>query len=177
MVRNRGEVIVGVDDSVTGLRTLREAVATARRRGLELRAVRAYTQGWAWDAGPVRCRQAAAVVDKAFAEAMGGIPDDVPVHTTTAVGPVHAVLVEYVRREDDLLVVGTSRRRWWWPFRRSVGRYCAHCAPCPVLVVPPHAAARHLGGRRLWWRLRGGRELASLVAREQTRESAAPGNG
>ena len=108
---------------------------------------------------------ATAVVERAFAEAMGGIPCDVPVRTAAVLGPARTALIESVTREDDLLVVGASRRRWWWPFRRSIGRYCTHRAACPVLIVPPHRAARELGGRRLARRLRARRELSSLVAR------------
>lgn len=174
-VQRAGRVIVGIHPSLTGLRALREATEEARRRGAELCAVRAYppphaatgfdytgTSGisatcgrpWAQSAAGLvwagRRREAGRTVSDAFDEAMGGPPPDVSVRMLTVDGRPHRALVRFASRDDDLLVVGASRRRVWWPFRRSVGRYCATRATCPVLVVPPHEAAREMSGRVRW---------------------------
>jgi nucleotide-binding universal stress UspA family protein len=184
----RGRVIVGVDDSLTGLRTLRAAVAEARCRHRELFAVRAFPfppdrdserraqlayglSGLAgMPLGPspswrqelvAREQQALSVVGHAFSQAMGGVPDQVRVRALAMPGAPGPVLVGTASGENDLLVVGTSlsarRRR---PFRRSVSRYCAARAACPVLLVPPHEFAREAGKHRPWHR----RELENLLA-------------
>lgn len=178
-----GRVIVGVDDSLAGLQALREAAGLARRLGMKLLALRACGPRLAgadfscWpDAGPDPvftrpaprdlCQQLArSLVDHAFSEAMGGMPADVPVDTLIAYGRPYRELTAAVRRDADLLVVGASRHRPWRPFRRSVGRYCAAHAGCPVLIVPPHEAARELD--RTWrsrrW-LKKRRESSTLLA-------------
>jgi nucleotide-binding universal stress UspA family protein len=178
-----GRVIVGVDDSLAGLQALREAVGIARQRGMKVLAVRTcrpVLAGASFDCWPAArqdlvfmppfplqdaCEQLATdFVEHAFSEAMGGIPDDVPVRTIISYErPCHA-LTATARMETDLLVVGASRRHPWWPFRRSPGRYCAAHAVCPVLIVPPHLGIRELD--RVWrpWRwLRRRREFSSLT--------------
>lgn len=172
-------VILGTHDSLTGLRALREAVAAARQRGVELCAVRAYDPprpldqgGTFWPTAPPCAQrssssheQAIAFVNSAFAAAMGGLPADLPVRIRTGAGPAHHVLADAVAGERDLLVVGaTRRRRWWRPCHRSVSGYCASRVSCALLVVPPARAARELGGCTLrWWRVRVRRELAQLA--------------
>lgn len=176
-----GRVIVGVDDSLAGLQALREATGIARRRGMKLLAVRACRPSLAradfscWPAaGPEPaatrssielCEQLArSFVDRVFSEAMGGTPDDVPVDTLIAYEPPPRALTAAARRDADLLVVGASRHHPWWPLRRSVGRYCAAHAGCPVLIVPPHEAARELASTwRPWSWLQKRREFASLL--------------
>src|SRR4051812_47328415 len=83
-------VIVGVEESVAGLRALRSAVAVARRRDANLYAVRAGTfasprlgqepGNWQVDIE----REAAATIQRAFGAAMGGIPRDVEIWVYTA---------------------------------------------------------------------------------------------
>ena len=141
-------VIVGVDDSLAGLRALRLAVAEARRRGAVLHAVRAYVPsvGWSAELAPgyrQLDKEEKALVASAFAEAMGAFPEDVPVVTAVLMEWPAAALVAYADRDDDLLFVGTSQRRW--PRRlmhRSVSRYCVARARCPVVVVPADAFAK-----------------------------------
>lgn len=189
-----GRVVVGVSDSLTGLRALREAVGAARLRGQELRAVRAYPEprtssGYyasaaglpgvpaavasdvaSQEARLLRAegeRHAREVVGQAFAKAMGGLPDDVEVSIVTYQGPPRRMLVGAARAEQDLIVVGTTRRSWWCPFRRSLSGYVSGRAQCPVLAVPPSAAADTLVGygplRRWAWRHRAlPRELSDL---------------
>jgi nucleotide-binding universal stress UspA family protein len=172
-----GRVIVGVDDSLAGLRALREAAGLARRFGTQLvalRACRPSAPGAAlscWPAaGPEAvpvdlCEQLArCYVDHAFREAMGTIPRDVPVEILVDYHPARQALTAAARDDADLLVIGESRRHPWWPLHRSVGRYCAAHARCPVLIVPPHQAAREPSlTRRPWDRLRKQREFAALL--------------
>ncbi|MDP9795199.1 nucleotide-binding universal stress UspA family protein [Catenuloplanes nepalensis] len=149
-------VIVGVSPSLTGLRALRLAVAEARRRGVPLRAVRAWDLDGT-DAVYVRGRDAARqLIRECFADALGGMPPDVQINSVTVLDRPGAALVDYAR-EDDVLFVGRTPQRWWRRvFRRSVAGYCVSHAVCPVQVVPPDAFARQ------WQR----RNVADAISRE-----------
>jgi nucleotide-binding universal stress UspA family protein len=175
-----GRVVVGVDDSPAGLRTLRAAVSQARQRHQELVAVRAFrlprdpeaqrSVRLAWVlAGPgepavparewlheVALRQRHAMhPDRCGVRAgHGEIPDAIPVRVRLSSGPPGPLPVGAACHEMDLLVVGISASHRWWPFRRPVGRYCAAHATCPVLLVPPPELAREAGGRHRPWRRR-----------------------
>lgn len=148
-------MIVGVDGSLAGLRALRVAVAEARTRAAVLHAVRA----WQYEpvAGPATglCareaqRAAGEAIVSAFAEAMGGVPDDVAVRGVVVNGTPGDALTRYADRDDDLLVIGRGQHgRLARLLRPRVGRYCATHASCPVLVVPPDAFAREASRRRL----------------------------
>jgi nucleotide-binding universal stress UspA family protein len=143
----RPRVVVGIDESLAGLRALRFAVAETRRRNAELHAVRAWTfNGTARSAYIMvdeHRRAAAAMIEDAFGEAMGRMPDDIEVLMTTVVGSPGRSLVKYADLDTDLLVLGaTGGSRLVRLLRRSVPRYCAARAVCPVLVVPPSAFAR-----------------------------------
>ena len=137
--RPLGRVVVGVDDSLAGLRALREAVDLARDRGMQLRAVRTYrlvSQASWLDIGPVPGfvpappeadpapkRAAAAVVAHAFEDAMGGVPRDVTVRVVLGTGPLNRALTAEACQEADLLVVAAPGHRLrWWPHQRSVAR-------------------------------------------------------
>ena len=178
-----GRVIVGVDDSLAGLQALREAVGIARQRGTGVLAVRTYDHSLpsesSFDCWPVAarspafmsappsldvCEQLARVfVGHAFSEAMGGVPDDVPVDIVITYEPPHRALTAAAELEADLLVIGASRQHPWWPFQHSPGRYCAAHAICPVLIVPPHQGVRELNRTsRSWHWLRRRREFSSL---------------
>jgi nucleotide-binding universal stress UspA family protein len=177
-----GRVIVGVDDSLAGLRALRQAAEIARERGMEVLAVRAcrpLTGETSFDCWPVATRAlfipptplqdlsgqlAREFVDHAFCEAMGGIPRDVPVRTIISYEPPHRALAVTALHETDLLVIGTSQHHHWWPFRHSPGRYCAAHAVCPVLIVPPHQGICELNRTaRPWHWLQRRREFSSLT--------------
>jgi nucleotide-binding universal stress UspA family protein len=186
---DRGRVVVGVDTTLSGLHALRLAVAEARVRGLALHAVRAWgptpadqpahddvpSPGFgparrppADAAGPAGrtppAALAAAIVDRAFAETMGGEPPDIPVRTILVPDLPGPVLVEYACRDNDLLVVGAGRRRF--PRRlcgSRVVRYCLRHASCPVLVVPPPPLTRAGSPKSLIRQLR--RELDDLTYR------------
>jgi len=186
---DRGRVVVGVDTTLSGLHALRQAVAEARVRGLALHAVRTWgppapdqltldpaavpgvglvrrppAQGPDGPAGhPRPAALAAAIVDRAFAETMGGEPPDLPVRTVVMPDPAGPVLVEYACRDNDLLVVGAGRRRFPRLRGSPVVRYCLRHASCPVLVVPPPPLTRAGSPkallRQLW------RELDQLADR------------
>jgi nucleotide-binding universal stress UspA family protein len=171
-------VVVGVDDLPAGLRALRAAVAQARLMQRELLAVRAFvapydrdrvrttSPGWPLLGPPIepspdpqhliaaRERDALNAIERAFAQAMGGIPDNVAVSRIALVGRPGQVLVHAACRDEDLLVVGAPRQRRLRPFRHSIGRYCLDHATCPVLLVPPNALARTVDRMHRPWRWR-----------------------
>ena len=145
-------VVVGVDDSLAGLEALRYAVAEARRRGVTLRAIRAWQFAMPWyeqDAGQHRAAMvdtAAMVMHTAFQHAMGGLPRDVAVEALAIEGPPDKVLVTQADNDDDLLVVGRPGpgRDWRerlgraWHRLTGVSRVDVHCvrlAICPVVTV------------------------------------------
>lgn len=139
------KVVVGVDLGPAGRQALRRAVAEARARRLPLHVVRAWqpdpphlylSPEEQWRYGEATATE---VIDKAFAETMGGTPADLRVCRVLAAGPAGVTLTEQVSG-DDLLVLGGGRRRRWQRLSQTV-RYCLAHAACPVLVVPPPALA------------------------------------
>jgi nucleotide-binding universal stress UspA family protein len=143
-------VVVGVDDSLSGLEALRFAVAEARRRGVGLRAIRAWQPTTPWhvpDAGQYRAAMvdaAAMVLHDAFQEAMGGLPKDLAVEALAVDGPTARVLVDQAGGEEDLLVIGRPGRGWRARLARAWRRlsggstvdvYCVRTAVCPVVTV------------------------------------------
>jgi nucleotide-binding universal stress UspA family protein len=143
-------VVVGVDDSLSGLEALRFAAAEARRRGVVLRAIRAWQFAIPWydqDAGQLRAEMvdgAAMVLHNSFQQAMGGLPTDVVVEAVAVEGPPAAVLVRQAGEEGDLLVVGRPGRGWRQRLRRArrrlaglqrVDLHCVLSATCPVVTV------------------------------------------
>lgn len=150
-------VIVGVHDSLTGLAAVREATRLARALGWPLRAVRASAcpqaearSGWgpaqAWTASPSPSvweaaeRQSQDFIRQAFGSALGGLPEGIPVEAVVTFAPPWEALLGCAAK-GDVLVVGASRQGWQ-PLHRPVSAYCAAHAPCPVLIVPRHPAAR-----------------------------------
>jgi nucleotide-binding universal stress UspA family protein len=168
----RPRVIVGVDESMAGLRALRVAVEEARRRGASLHAVRAWTAPATWGGVGVpvwRQEMTAGAVEeirRAFDEALGGLPRDLTVVLVTGEGPAGPVLSRHAYRDSDLLVVGARRPgllgRVGRLLRPSIARHCLAHAGCPVLVIPPDSFARTAGRRGAGREL--GRELSELTA-------------
>ena len=147
-----GRVVVGVDGSPAGLQALRWAAAEARRRGVELCAVRAWCPATAWPGVAVEdwrpsiaARRPRASCARPSAPRWGAIPADLRVQAWAVEGPVAQTLIGYAHGHDDLLVVGASVRRW--PRGDRVARTCLRRAPCPVVVVPAPALARAGRGR------------------------------
>ncbi|MFF1356308.1 universal stress protein [Streptomyces sp. NPDC058297] len=144
-----GQVVVGVSDSLGGLAALRAAVEQARRSGRVLVAVLAWEppegevlyarrpdQQWArqWHGA------ALARLDRAFAEALGGPPQDVDLVRRVVRARPGRALCDTVAGPDDLLVIGVHPRRMW---RGRIHRYVVARAGCPVLTVPAPPLARH----------------------------------
>jgi nucleotide-binding universal stress UspA family protein len=147
---NVPRIFVGVHGSVGSLHALRGAVTEARRTGGVLYSVIAWSAPGgdmldrripdahlrhAWRHAALRRLRAA------WNDALGGVPDDLPVHLLTEQGRPGWVLTGLADTEDDLIVVGSGRRGL---AHRSVARYCVAQSRCPVLVVPPPALARGL---------------------------------
>ncbi|HEV2347619.1 MAG TPA: universal stress protein [Actinocrinis sp.] len=120
-------VFVGIDRAIPGLAAVRYAVDEARRRGAPLHAVRVAARLTLLETTQI---------DAAFAEALGGFPDDVVVHREVLVGPVAETLTNRARNSTDVLVVGTDGGRWRAFGSGSISRACVRKARCPVLVVP-----------------------------------------
>jgi nucleotide-binding universal stress UspA family protein len=147
-------IIVGIDDSPSGLRALQWAVSEARNRQAQLVAVRSWALGLPRHGGrhhrhPVHPhvvvffkgaeqREASAkLVGDAFWAATGGQPCDVTVTVRTPEGDPGAALTGIAIRHGDLIVLGRRHRPNWWHARQgSVSRYCRSHAGCPVVLVP-----------------------------------------
>ncbi|MFB9235691.1 universal stress protein [Plantactinospora siamensis] len=136
-------VVVGVTDSKGSRWALAWAVGAARRYGLPLTVVCAYsTTVAAVHPLPVHdCQREAAeeVVRLLFAEVCGGVPADVPVAAVYAMDLPGRALTETAHAED-LLVIGTSGG-----LGGGTRRYCARHTRCPLVVVPRAEAAELLG--------------------------------
>jgi nucleotide-binding universal stress UspA family protein len=140
-------VIVGVQDSVSGLQALRRGVEEARRRGATLYAIRAVNGAAGRYPGSMWHEEltvwAAELARETLVKALGGIPADVGVRSVALEAAAGPGLVGFADRDDDLLVVGDAQtfgiRRLW---SGRVAHYCINRATCPVLVVPPPALAR-----------------------------------
>jgi nucleotide-binding universal stress UspA family protein len=132
-------IVVGVDDTLAGMQALRFAVAEARRRGVVLRAIRAWQYGMPWygpDLAPRHAElvdEAAMTIVNAFQDAMGGMPHDIVVEAQAIEGAPAVVLVDQANSDRDLLVVGRSRRRLFGRLR--VDARCMRSATCPVVTV------------------------------------------
>ncbi|MFE5022196.1 universal stress protein [Streptomyces sp. NPDC056656] len=144
-----GQVVVGVSDSLGGLAALRAAAEQARRSGRVLVAVLAWEppegEGlYARRPDPRWARhwhgEARARLDRAFAEALGGPPQDVDLVRRVVRARPGRALCEAVTGPDDLLVIGVHPRRMW---RGRIHRYVVTHAGCPVLTVPAPPLARH----------------------------------
>lgn len=161
----RGRVIVGIDPSPSGMSALRRAVEEARERDSTLVAVRSWlTQprmyAMAPDLREVDEADTRELVERTFADTMGGVPDDVNVETVVLPDYPGPALVTLADRDDDLLVLGSGRRNRRGSGSRTV-RYCTAWAACPVLVVPPPQLARAVSQRALLRQLR--REIDDLT--------------
>ena len=137
-------IVVGVDGSEGSARALQFALAEARLRGANLKAVSAwhvpaivYEAGWVpaeldLDDYPRFAQEALA---KALADG-GAETSGVEVTTVVTKGQAADVLCAEAKGAD-LLVVGS---RGLGGFRGlmlgSVSQQCAHHAPCPLAIIP-----------------------------------------
>ena len=157
-------IVVGVTGGLANLAALHAAVAHARRSAAPLVAVHAWLPVGgeiAYRRGPcpplleVWRQQARDTLTRAFVDAFGGIPTDLPVESVILRGEPGPTLVAAANHPDDLLVVGSGHRGHLAGFRYgSVSRHCLTRAGCPVLAVPPPALLRELRSSRLPWRAR-----------------------
>jgi nucleotide-binding universal stress UspA family protein len=148
-------IIVGIDDSPSGLAALQWAVDRARSCPAQLVAVRSWALGLPRHGGRHRHvvhprvvlffkgaeqRDASAkLVRDTFLAATGSRPRDVGVTVRTPEGDPGAALTRIAIRDGDLIVVGRRHGPGWWHGHRgSVGRYCRLHASCPVVMVPTH---------------------------------------
>ncbi len=145
-------VVVGVDDTKSGLTAVATAIKLARSHDAKLVAVRAWALGQPRHGGR-RMRHMAhphvvlsfsgsqqnaasrLLVHKVFDVVADGTPTQVAIQTPEC--DPGLALVGIASQPGDVLVVGTNHGH---PVRRlvhgSVSRYCARHAHCPVLVVP-----------------------------------------
>ena len=155
-------VVVGVDDSPTGLAALPWAVRFAWSRGAQLVAVRVWDLGMRRHGGhrgpgngrghvvlafpgAQQRKVAANLTERAF-RAAGGVPGDLDLIIETPEGNPGPVLTGIAAGTEDVLVVGSTRgHRLSRAVHGSVSAYCARHSRCPVTVV---AATRpgHSGG-------------------------------
>jgi nucleotide-binding universal stress UspA family protein len=147
-------IILGVDDSPSGLTALQWAVSQARRDEAQLVAVRSWALGLPRHGGRhhrhlahprvvlffngAEQRDASAkLVRDAFRTATGGQPRDVTVTVRTPEGDPGAALTSIATHDGDMIVVGHEHMPGWRRAHRgSVSRYCRSHAGCPVVVVP-----------------------------------------
>jgi nucleotide-binding universal stress UspA family protein len=146
-------IIIGIDDSPSGLAALQWAVRRARDCDARLVAVRSWGLGLPAHGGRhhrlphpqvvlyfkgVAQRAASAqLIREKLLLAGGGRPRDLDVAVHTPEGDPGAALTSFATGEEDLIVVGHERLPAWRRSRRgSVSRYCWSHAKCPVVVVP-----------------------------------------
>lgn len=146
-------IIVGIDDSPSGLAALRWALSRAGSRRAHLVAVRSWALGLPRHGGR-HCRHlvhprvvlyfggaeqrdaSATLVDKAFRVANDGRPSDVDVTIRTPGGDPGAALTRIASCDGDLIVAGREHVPSWRRARRgSVSRYCCGHARCPAVVL------------------------------------------
>jgi nucleotide-binding universal stress UspA family protein len=150
-------VIVGVDDSESGLAALAAATELARASGAPLVAVRAWALGLPRHGGRrmrhlahphvvlsfsgAEQRLAANVFTrKAFRAAIDGMPAEVDVTIATPNSDPALALVDLAGRPGDVIVVGIRGGHLARSLiHGSVARYCVRRAHCPVVLVPPAA--------------------------------------
>lgn len=137
-------IVVGIDGSPASLEALRFAIAEARLRGSEVKAVTAWhvpaiVYEGAWTAAPVDMsvysKDAEATLRATIDHVLGTDPD-VPITAIMRHGQPADILCE-LAADADLMVVGS---RGLGGFRGlllgSVSQQCAHHAPCPVVIIP-----------------------------------------
>ncbi|MEZ5235686.1 MAG: universal stress protein [Acidimicrobiales bacterium] len=135
-------IIVGVDDSPTGLTALRWALRIAGRAGATVEAVRS----WAYQPLPMQPLASIEEMDHATAQGLAATvaaiaaetDGDVEITTTVVRGPArHALLALVEERHPSLVVVGrrSGHERTAPRALGSVSRRLVDAASCPVAVV------------------------------------------
>jgi nucleotide-binding universal stress UspA family protein len=141
----RGKIVVGVDGSPSSVLALRWAARQAELTGGDVHAVTVWhmptTYGWI---PPVADIDWAGNARTTLGDAMKQALDDIrPEHVRRHVVEGHPVRALLAAAADaDLLVVGSrGHGEFTGMLLGSVAQHVVAHAPCPVLVVPPAAAA------------------------------------
>jgi nucleotide-binding universal stress UspA family protein len=145
-VRAAPRVVVGVDGSPASAAALGHGLAAARRRGVPLVTVHAWTPDPHVDiegfpAGPDQTEAVARrLLEDALRPVTAGSPGVAVVGRLVRDDPGHALVA--ASRGAALLVLGASRRGWLRELvPGSTGRRVLRHSPCPTTVVPRVAGA------------------------------------
>ena len=131
-------IVVGVDGSRASIAAVTWAIDHARRIGARVEVIGAWEVPWSELVSPTKVdddyfRQVRERLEPAIAEALTGADD---VHTVVRIvewypGPALVQAAEHA----EMLVVGSHRYGVMGGMHLgSVASYCAHHAPCPVLI-------------------------------------------
>jgi nucleotide-binding universal stress UspA family protein len=132
-------IVVGVDGFESSKAALRWAIHQARLTGAVVEAVTAWhvPAGTAWvpptDVPDYR-NDALSVLGEALAE-MCTVDPDVQVYPRVVAGRAGQVLVEEAEGADLLVVGSRGHAGLTEALLGSVGQYCVHHAPCPVVIM------------------------------------------
>jgi nucleotide-binding universal stress UspA family protein len=132
-------IVVGVDGLESSKAALRWAIYQARLTGAVVEAVIAWhvPAGSAWvpptDAPDYR-EEATSVLAEALAE-LCTVDPDVQVCPRVLAGRAGQVLVEEAEGADLLVVGSRGHAGLTEALLGSVGQYCVHNAPCPVVIM------------------------------------------
>ena len=135
-----GTIVVGVDGSAEGDRALRFALAEARLRGSEVRAVHAWAMPYYEYPIPLDdvSSGARALLDDAVDRVVAGEAEAVPtIARVTSQGQSAAVLIDESRHADLLVVGSRGHGELASLLLGSTSMQCAHHARCPVAIVRP----------------------------------------
>lgn len=135
---NKNFIVVGVDGSPASIGALRWAVSQARITGARLEVIAAWEVPWTIMASPTKVgrdylREVRERLDPAIAE---GLSDAEGVDVTVRIVEWESAPSLISAAEGaDMLVIGSHRYGTVKGMHLgSVASYCAHHAPCPVLI-------------------------------------------
>lgn len=138
--KHDSRIVVGVDGSPSSVAALRWAIRQASVTGAVVEAVTAWHLPAAYGLAPVdeAAMDFEGDAEKILADALNqvsGISGGVAIHASVVEG-LPAVALAQAARGADLLVVGSrGHGGFTGALLGSVSQYCAHRAPCPVLIL------------------------------------------
>jgi nucleotide-binding universal stress UspA family protein len=132
-------IVVGVDGFESSKAALRWAINQAKLTGAVVEAITAWhiPAGTGWVAAPDMPDyqdDAFTVLSEAIAE-MAAVDPDVQVRPRVVEGQAGRVLVDAAGGADLLVVGSRGHGGLAEALLGSVGQYCVHHAPCPVLIM------------------------------------------
>ncbi len=132
-------IVVGVDGFESSKAALRWAIHQARLTGAVVEAITAWQvpvgTGWVPTTElPDYQSDAAAILGEAMTE-MCAVDPDVQVCPRVVEGRAGQVLAEAAKGADLLVVGSPGHGGLAEALLGSVGQYCVHHAPCPVLII------------------------------------------